>query len=52
MPNTALLGAFTALSEELHLESVVTAINDKFSGDIAHSNVIVARAAHDAAQAD
>ncbi len=51
-PNTALLGAFTALSEVLHLESVITAINDKFSGDIAQRNVIVARAAHDAAQAD
>ncbi len=51
-PNTALLGAFTALSDVLHLESVITAINDKFSGDIAHSNIIVARAAHDAAQAD
>ena len=51
-PNTALLGAFTAFSEVLHLESVITAINDKFSGEIAQSNVIVARAAHDAVQAD
>ena len=51
-PNTALLGAFTALSEVLHLESVITAINHKFSGDIAQRNVTVARAAHDAVHAD
>ena len=51
-PNTALLGAFTALSEVLHIDSVITAINDKFSGDVAQRNIIVARAAHDAARAD
>lgn len=48
-PNTALLGALTALTDVLHLESVVTAINDKFSGDVAKRNVTVARAAHDTA---
>jgi pyruvate ferredoxin oxidoreductase gamma subunit len=48
-PNTALLGALTALTDVLHLESVVTAINDKFSGNVAERNVTVARAAHDAA---
>jgi pyruvate ferredoxin oxidoreductase gamma subunit len=48
-PNTALLGALTALSGVLRLESVITAINDKFSGDLAARNVTVARAAHDAA---
>jgi len=51
-PNTALLGAFTALSEVLHIDSVITAINHKFSGDVAQRNITVARAAHDAAQAD
>jgi len=51
-PNTALLGAFTALSELLHIESVIAAINDKFSGDIAQRNINVARAAHAAAQPD
>jgi pyruvate ferredoxin oxidoreductase gamma subunit len=51
-PNTALLGAFTAFSAELHLESVITAINHKFRGDIAERNITVARAAHDAARAD
>lgn len=50
-PNTALLGALTALTDVLHLESVITAINDKFSGDIAERNITVARAAHDAAHA-
>jgi pyruvate ferredoxin oxidoreductase gamma subunit len=50
-PNTALLGAMTALSEVVRLESVITAINDKFSGDVAKSNVTVARAAHDTVQA-
>jgi pyruvate ferredoxin oxidoreductase gamma subunit len=50
-PNTALLGALTALFEVLPLESVITAINDKFSGDVAARNITVARAAHDAAHA-
>jgi len=50
-PNTALLGALTALSGLLRLDSVITAINDKFSGDIAASNVAVARAAYAAAHA-
>ena len=51
-PNTALLGAFTALFDMLHIESVVKAINDKFSGDIAQRNIVVARAAHDAARVE
>ncbi len=51
-PNTALLGALTAFSGVLLLDSVITAINDKFSGDVAASNVTVARAAHEAAHAD
>ena len=50
-PNTALLGALTALSGVLGLESVIIAINDKFSGEIAERNITVARAAHDAVQA-
>lgn len=51
-PNTALLGALTALTDVLHLESVIKAINDKFSGEVAERNITVARAAHDAAHAD
>ena len=50
-PNTALLGALTALTDVLHLDSVITAINDKFSGEVAERNIMVARAAHDAAHA-
>ena len=50
-PNTALLGALTALSDVLQLDSVITAINDKFAGDIAANNIAVARAAHQAAHA-
>lgn len=50
-PNTALLGALTALTDVVHLDSVITAINDKFSGEVAERNVDVARAAHDAAHA-
>jgi len=49
MPNTVLLGALTALTDVIHLESVVKAINDKFSGAVATRNVAAARAAHDAA---
>ncbi len=49
--NTALLGALTAQSEVVQLESVIKAINGKFSGDIAQRNVTVARAAYDAAKA-
>ncbi len=41
----------TALSGELRLESVITAIRDKFSGDLATRNIATARAAHDAARA-
>ncbi len=51
-PNTALLGALTALSGVLLLESVITAINDKFSGEVAERNIAVACAAHDAAHSD
>lgn len=51
MPNTVLLGALTALTDVIHIDSVVKAINDKFSGDIAARNVAAARAAHDAARA-
>jgi pyruvate ferredoxin oxidoreductase gamma subunit len=50
-PNTALLGALTALTEVLHLDSVITAVNDKFSGQVAERNIAVARAAHNNAHA-
>ncbi len=50
-PNTVLLGALTALTDVIHLGSVVTAINDKFSGEVAERNVLAAQAAHDEARA-
>lgn len=50
-PNTVLLGALTALTDIIRLSSVVKAINDKFSGDVAERNVSAARAAHDSAEA-
>ena len=50
-PNTVLLGALAALTDVIGLESVVKAINDKFSGDIAARNVAAARAAFEQARA-
>ncbi len=47
-PNTVLLGAFTAMSELLKIESVEKAILDKFSGAVGESNVAAARAAKQA----
>lgn len=45
LPNAALLGAFAALSELVHIESVEKAINGAFSGKIAEANVKAAREA-------
>jgi pyruvate ferredoxin oxidoreductase gamma subunit len=50
-PNTVLLGALTALTDVIQFSSVVKAINDKFSGEVATRNVAAARAAHDQARA-
>lgn len=50
-PNTVLLGAFTAMSDTLQLESVCDAIMRKFPGKIGEMNVVAARAAHQAASA-
>ncbi len=50
-PNTVLLGALTALTEVIHLDSVFKAIRDKFSGDVADRNIEAAQAAHDQARA-
>jgi len=48
-PNTVLLGAFTAMSDTVQLDSVCKAIMKKFPGKIGEMNVEAARAAHDAA---
>jgi pyruvate ferredoxin oxidoreductase gamma subunit len=49
LPNAALLGAFTALTRALSLDSVTAAIRDRFSGRVADANVAAAEAAHDLA---
>jgi pyruvate ferredoxin oxidoreductase gamma subunit len=44
--NAALLGGFAALSGLISLESVASAIRERFTGVIAEGNVAAARAAH------
>jgi len=46
-PNTVLLGALTALTDVLRLDSVIGAIEQKFSGDVARRNIEAARAAYE-----
>lgn len=46
IPNAALLGGFSALTGILHLESVCTAIRDKFPGGVGERNVAAATAAY------
>jgi pyruvate ferredoxin oxidoreductase gamma subunit len=48
LPNVALLGAFAALTGIVHLQSVVTAIRQAFSGKLGEANVAAATAAYDA----
>ncbi len=47
VPNVPLLGGFAAVSGILKLESVVKAINDRFSGKVAAGNVAAATEAYD-----
>ncbi|HEX8963993.1 MAG TPA: 2-oxoacid:acceptor oxidoreductase family protein [Rhodocyclaceae bacterium] len=46
VPNVPLLGGFAAVSQLLKLESVIKAINDKFSGKVAEGNVAAAGEAY------
>jgi pyruvate ferredoxin oxidoreductase gamma subunit len=48
LPNAALLGAFSALTRVVSPESVVSAIERRFSGATAKGNVAAALAAYDA----
>lgn len=48
LPNAALLGAFAALSGEVHLPSVEAAIAGAFTGKVADANIRAAREAHEA----
>jgi len=47
VPNVPLLGGFAAVSGVLRLESVIKAINDRFSGKVAAGNVAAATEAYD-----
>lgn len=47
VPNAALLGAFAALTGQVHLASVASAIREAFSAKIAEANIAAATAAHD-----
>jgi pyruvate ferredoxin oxidoreductase gamma subunit len=49
-PNTVLLGAFTAMSDLLDMDSVERAIRAKFPDKIAEMNIKAARAAYEVAQ--
>ena len=46
VPNVPLLGGFAAVARILKLESVILAINDKFSGKVAQGNVAAATEAY------
>jgi pyruvate ferredoxin oxidoreductase gamma subunit len=50
LPNAALLGAFSALTGVVSLESLASAIHEKFKGDVAERNVAAANAAYAAAE--
>ena len=41
--NTALLGAFAAITKELSIEATVKAVGQKFSGELAQKNIQVVR---------
>ena len=47
LPNAVLLGAFSAFSDQISLESVSAAIRDKFSGKVAEANVAAAAEAYE-----
>jgi pyruvate ferredoxin oxidoreductase gamma subunit len=44
--NSAIMGAFAAITNEINIESIARALADKFSGSIAEKNIAVARAAY------
>ena len=46
VPNVPLLGGFAAVAGVLQLESVVKAINERFSGKVAAGNIAAAREAY------
>jgi pyruvate ferredoxin oxidoreductase gamma subunit len=52
VPNVPLLGGFAAISGILKLESVIKAINDRFSGKVAAGNVAAATEAFNTVRAE
>jgi pyruvate ferredoxin oxidoreductase gamma subunit len=52
MPNVPLLGGFAAVSGIIRLESVIKAINEKFSGKVAAGNIAGATEAYEIVLAD
>ena len=52
IPNVPLLGAFAAVTGVIKLESVIKAINGKFSGKVAEGNIAAATEAYKTAQAE
>lgn len=47
VPNAALLGGFAALTEQISLDSVASALRERFPGKLAEGNVAAAKQAHD-----
>jgi pyruvate ferredoxin oxidoreductase gamma subunit len=47
VPNAALLGAFAALTQFVHLDSVEHAIAEAFPGKVGAANIAAAREAHE-----
>jgi pyruvate ferredoxin oxidoreductase gamma subunit len=47
LPNAALLGGFAAFARRVQIGSIISAIAEKFSGEIASANIAAARAAYD-----
>ncbi len=47
IPNVPLLGGFAAVSGAIKLESVIAAINDRFSGKVAAGNIAAATEAYE-----
>ncbi|MBT4932773.1 MAG: 2-oxoacid:acceptor oxidoreductase [Rhodospirillaceae bacterium] len=50
VPNAVLLGAFAAISGQLHMDAVAKAITEKFPGPIGEANIAAAREAFDLAR--
>jgi pyruvate ferredoxin oxidoreductase gamma subunit len=52
IPNLVLLGGFAALTDVVSIESVATAVGERFPGTLGERNVVAARAAFDYVRAE